>query len=104
MCIRDRFKDVHNRTVVRPTDRVKATNNLLKALDVTKSREVVKTAPSQGHLKLSRLLQNAAIYYDSANDKQNVHAVLGTMENFLTTINAPAQARKELAVFSQHLQ
>ncbi len=98
------FKDVHGGKVIKSPDRTKATNQLLKALRVTKSREEVKVAPTQSHIRLSRHLQTAAQSYAVENDADNARIVIATTENFLSSVKAPKQANTALQSFANQLE
>ena len=98
------FKDVNAGKVIKPPDRTKATNQLLKALSVTKSKEALKVDPTQSHIRLSRYLYTAAQGYAVENDKDNARIVIGTTKKFLSSINAPKQATTDLKSFEKELK
>ena len=98
------FKDVREGKIIKPPDRTKATNQLLKALRVTKSRQAVKVDPTQSHIRLSRYLKTAAQSYAAENDKDNARVVIATTQNFLSSINAPEQATADLRSLESQLE
>lgn len=98
------FKDVRAGKVVKTVERTKATNSLLKALGVTKSRQTVKLYPGQSHPRLSRHLRAAADGYAADGNRDDAQVTIGTIQNFLSEVGAPKQAEEELTAFSEQLQ
>jgi hypothetical protein len=98
------FKDVHAGKVVEPKDRTEATDRLLKALDVSKTKKTIQVDDSQAHLRVSRYLEHAAASYAEAENKASARVVIDTMEKFLADVNAPQQAAEQVQSLAKDLK